>query len=322
MPAMYPPSRSRLWWRVIPIMIALGAVGYQFLGAPQFTNPETGRTARLGLTEQQEVALGVQGFQQVVAQSKVVTSGPAYEQVRRVTTRLAQAMSDTVQFEWQVAVIDDPAQNAFCLPGGKICVYTGILPITKTDDGLAVVLGHEMAHATCHHGAERVLKQNMTQTAMLGVQGSMADLDYQQQRALMGLIGHPVALPEAAKDLPAARALGRIEQDVTWKTPDGKKVRATVSTHLFALRPLAGLETNDVALLIYEVKQDGRHRLVTAVPVEEAFAASIRAVKASEASEFKPRFNLFIDPSWVVVSQRTAGFKTAEDERRRLSGSP
>lgn len=186
---MYPPSRSRLWWRVIPVMIALGAIGYQFLGAPQFTNPETGRTARLGLTEQQEVALGMQGFREVVAQSKVITSGPAYEQVRRVTTRLAQAMSDTVRFEWQVAVIDDPAQNAFCLPGGKICVYTGILPITKTDDGLAVVLGHEMAHATCHHGAERVLKQNMTQTAMLGVQGSMADLDYQQQRALMGLIG-------------------------------------------------------------------------------------------------------------------------------------
>ena len=189
MPVMHPPSRSRLWWRVIPVMIALGAVGYQFLGAPQFTNPETGRTARRGLTEQQEVALGMQGFREVVAQSRVVTSGPAYEQVHRVSSRLAQAMADTVRFEWQVAVIDDPAQNAFCLPGGKICVYTGILPITKTDDGLAVVLGHEMAHATCHHGAERVLKQNMTQTAMLGVQGSMADLDYQQQRALMGLIG-------------------------------------------------------------------------------------------------------------------------------------
>ena len=222
MPAMYPPSRSRLWWRVIPIMIALGAVGYQFLGAPQFTNPETGRTARLGLTEQQEVALGVQGFQQVVAQSKVVTSGPAYEQVRRVTTRLAQAMSDTVQFEWQVAVIDDPAQNAFCLPGGKICVYTGILPITKTDDGLAVVLGHEMAHATCHHGAERVLKQNMTQTAMLGVQGSMADLDYQQQRALMGLIGagaqYGVLLPfsrshESEADLVGLKYMARAGYD-------------------------------------------------------------------------------------------------------------
>jgi metalloendopeptidase OMA1, mitochondrial len=181
--------RSRHWWRVIPIVIALAAVGYQFLGAPQFTNPETGRTARLGLTEQQEVALGMQGFREVVSQSRVVTSGPAYDQVHRVSSRLAAAMSDAVRFDWQVAVVDDPAQNAFCLPGGKICVYTGILKITRTDDGLAVVLGHEMAHATCHHGAERVLQQNMTQTAMLGVQGSMADLGYQEQRALMGLLG-------------------------------------------------------------------------------------------------------------------------------------
>lgn len=183
------PSRSRLWWRVIPIAIAALAIGYQFLGAPQFTNPETGRTARLGLSAQQEEALGMQGFQEVVSQARLVESGPAYDQVRRVSARLAAAMSDTVRFDWRVAVIDDPAQNAFCLPGGKICVYTGILPITQSDDGLAVVLGHEMAHATCRHGAERVLRQNMTDTAMLGVQGSMADLDFQSQRALMGLLG-------------------------------------------------------------------------------------------------------------------------------------
>ena len=140
--------------------------------------------------------------------------------------------------------------------------------------------------------------------------------------ALMSLIGHPVTLPEAAKDVPAGRALGRLDQEVAWRTPAGQKISMTVSTHLVALRPLAGLETKDVALLIYEVKQDGRHRLVTAFPIEEAFAGSIAAVKASETPEFKPRFNLFIDPSWVVVSQRSAGFKTAEDERRRLSGSP
>ena len=219
---LYPQSRSRLWWRVIPVLIAFAAVGYQFLGAPQFTNPETGRTARLGLTEQQEITLGVQSFQEVIAQSRVITSGAAYDQVMRVSGRLAQAMRDTVQFDWQVAVVDEPAQNAFCLPGGKICVYTGILPITKTDDGLAVVLGHEMAHATCHHGAERVLRQNMTQTAMLGVQGSMADLDYQQQRALMGLLGagaqYGVLLPfsrshESEADLVGLKYMARAGYD-------------------------------------------------------------------------------------------------------------
>jgi len=183
------PGQSRLWWRLIPIVIGLAVVGWQYVGAPTFTNPETGRTARLGLSADQETALGLQGFQEVTAQSKVITSGPAYDQVNRVTKRLVSAIGAEDQLDWQVAVLDDPQQNAFCLPGGKICVYTGILPITQSDAGLAVVLGHEMAHATSHHGAERVLRQNMTQTAMLGVQGSMGDLDYGQQRALMGLIG-------------------------------------------------------------------------------------------------------------------------------------
>jgi len=183
------PGRSRLWWRLIPIVIGLAVVGYQYLGADRYTNPETGRTARLGLSTDQETALGLQGFHEVTAQSKVISSGAAYEQVMRVSQRLERVVAADEQLNWQVAVLDDSQQNAFCLPGGKICVYTGILLITQSDAGLAVVLGHEMAHATCHHGAERVLQQNMTQTAMLGVQGSMSDLDSQQQRAVMGLIG-------------------------------------------------------------------------------------------------------------------------------------
>ncbi len=183
------PSRSRFWWRLIPIAIGLAVVGYQYLGSDKFTNPETGRTAHLGLSGDQETALGLQGFHEVTAQSKVISSGPAYEQVMRVSQRLERVVPADAQLQWQVAVLDDSQQNAFCLPGGKICVYTGILPLTQSDAGLAVVLGHEMAHATCHHGAERVLQQNMTQTAMLGVQGSMGDLDRDQQRALMGLIG-------------------------------------------------------------------------------------------------------------------------------------
>jgi len=127
--------------------------------------------------------------------------------------------------------------------------------------------------------------------------------------ALMTLIGHPVSLPGAAKDAPKVRPLGRLEQDVTWKKPDGKKVRMTVSTHLVALPPLAGLETKDAYLLIYETAEKGKHRLVTAFPIEEGFAASIKAAKASSDPVFKPRFNLNIDPAWTVVSQRSAGFK-------------
>ena len=59
--------------------------------------------------------------------------------------------------------------NAFCLPGGKIVVYTGIMPVAQNEAALATVMGHEMAHATSRHGAQRVLQQNLTQTAMTGM---------------------------------------------------------------------------------------------------------------------------------------------------------
>lgn len=176
--------------RIIPIIIAALVMAWQFMGAERFTNPETGRTARLGMTPEQEQALGAQAFQQVLSQSPTLDSGPEVELVRRVAARLAAVIGDADEgFQWEVAVVRDPQANAFCLPGGKICVFTGILPVAKTEAGLAAIMGHEMAHATCHHGAERVFKQNMTQTAMMGLQGSMGGMDIQQQRMLMGLIG-------------------------------------------------------------------------------------------------------------------------------------
>jgi metalloendopeptidase OMA1, mitochondrial len=183
--------QNRFWLKAIPIAVALLVMLYQFAVAPNFTNPETGRTARLGLSAGEELALGAQSFTQVVRQAEVVDHGPDYEQVVRVSKRLATAVAlgKDDGFEWQVAVVRDAQVNAFCLPGGKICVYTGILPITRDDTGLAVVLGHEMAHATSHHGAERVFKQNLTQIALLGAQGAMGDMDHDQRRALMGLLG-------------------------------------------------------------------------------------------------------------------------------------
>ena len=183
--------QNRFWLKAVPIVLALIAMLYQFVVAPNFTNPETGRTARLGLSPGQELALGAQSFTQVVQQADVVTSGANHDQVVRVSKRLAMAVAlgKDDGFEWQVAVLRDAQANAFCLPGGKICVYTGILPITRDDTGLAVVLGHEMAHATSHHGAERVFKQNLTQTALLGAQGAVGGMDYDQQRAVMGLLG-------------------------------------------------------------------------------------------------------------------------------------
>jgi predicted Zn-dependent protease len=142
------------------------------------------------MSVEQEAQLGFQSYRQVLAQSRTVNSGPQYEMVRTVASRLANATGKSGQgFEWQVSVIDEDKVNAFCLPGGKIVVYSGIIPVAQSPAGLATVMGHEMAHATSRHGAQRVFQQNLTQTAMTGLAVSLADMDYNQQRAIMGALG-------------------------------------------------------------------------------------------------------------------------------------
>jgi len=120
----------------------------------------------------------------------VLQGGAQVEMVQRVAERLARATGDAgASFEWRVSVIDSAEQNAFCLPGGKIVVYTGILPIAQDEAGLATVMGHEMAHATSRHSAQRLFQQKMAQAAMMGAQGSMSDMGVETQRAVMSALG-------------------------------------------------------------------------------------------------------------------------------------
>jgi predicted Zn-dependent protease len=108
------------------------------------------------IPESQETALGLESYQEILKTAKISTDPVATATVRRVGARLA-AVSDRPDLKWEYTLIDDPkTQNAFCLPGGKVAVYTGILTITQTETGLAVVLGHEIAHAIAKHGAERM----------------------------------------------------------------------------------------------------------------------------------------------------------------------
>lgn len=182
-------NSRRILFRLVPIVIAGLVVFYQFMSAEKVTN-DAGRTARYALSTEQEQVLGLQSYEQVLSEVQTVTSGPEYELVTRVARRLATATGKSAQnFDWKVSLVRSPQINAFCLPGGKIVVYTGILPVAKTEAGLAAVMGHEMAHATLRHGSERLLSQKATQTFMTGVQVSVGDMSYEQQRAVMGAIG-------------------------------------------------------------------------------------------------------------------------------------
>lgn len=182
-------NRSRLLIRLVPILIAVVIVMFQRCSAEKFVN-EAGRETKLALSRDKEAALGMQAYREVLTSSRTIDSGPQYEMVLRCAKRLAAATGDSGRdFEWHVSLVESPQVNAFCLPGGKICVYTGILPVAKTETGLAVVMGHEMAHATLRHGSERMLNQQATQTIMGGVGVALGDMDYNTRQVVMGAIG-------------------------------------------------------------------------------------------------------------------------------------
>ncbi|MBL9176065.1 MAG: M48 family metallopeptidase [Verrucomicrobiales bacterium] len=175
-----------------PILIAGLIAAIQYFGSERFVNPVTGRSARVGLSPEQEATLGLQSYRQVLASETVLTGGPEVDLVNRVAKRLAEATGDSARaFQWEVSVVRSPAANAFCLPGGKIVVYTGILPVARDEAGLATVMGHEMAHATSRHGAQRLFQSQVTGTLMKGAQMSVAmgDLSADQQRAVLGAMG-------------------------------------------------------------------------------------------------------------------------------------
>jgi predicted Zn-dependent protease len=175
---------------VIPILIAGVVVLFQYFSADKVTNPETGKSVRVALSPEQEESLGLQSYREILSQSQTIQSGPEHQMVVRVAERLARATGDAARdFKWQVSLIQSPQVNAFCLPGGKIAVYTGIIPYARTEAGLAAVMGHEMAHAVARHGSQRLLRTTMAQTLMVGAQLSLSDMDYRQRQAVMAAIG-------------------------------------------------------------------------------------------------------------------------------------
>jgi predicted Zn-dependent protease len=125
------------------------------------TVPYTNRRQINFISEDEESRMGLEAYVDVRKKNKISRNAETNALVERVGKRIAAA-ADKPEYQWEFTVIDDPKTvNAFCLPGGKIAVYTGILPLTKDDAGLAVVLGHEVSHALAHHGAERMSDQTL-----------------------------------------------------------------------------------------------------------------------------------------------------------------
>jgi len=118
--------------------------------------PITGRSQFIMVSPKQELALGYQSAKQVLQKEKVSTDPQKNAMVKRIGQRIAN-VSGQKSYVWEFFVIENDEQaNAFCLPGGKVFVYTGLFKYASNDDELAAVMGHEIGHALARHGAERM----------------------------------------------------------------------------------------------------------------------------------------------------------------------
>ena len=189
------------WW----VLLIFGAyLGYYYLGHRQDA-AFTGRKQLIDTSMDQEVALGLQSFEQILSEAqletdpkivkpiediarRLITVGPQVEQALAKSRGITSA-TEWDKFDWAVAVIQSEQANAFCLPGGKMAVYTGILPVAQNADALAAVMGHEIAHALLRHGSERMAQQKLVQIGTMAAGVATSDMDMRQQQMVMAALG-------------------------------------------------------------------------------------------------------------------------------------
>ena len=190
------------WWILV---LFAGYAAWSWFGNAK-TDPYTGSKAHYGASVDEEAQLGLQAFQEVLAQEpRVDPADPRAKQIegiaRRLVARASQVEGDMATensqqspglaktFDWSVAVLQSDQANAFCLPGGKMAVYTGLLPVTKSEDAMAIVMGHEIAHALLRHGSQRMAQQKLVQMGQMAAGVAIGNMDPQQQQMVMAALG-------------------------------------------------------------------------------------------------------------------------------------
>lgn len=245
--------------------------------------PLTGRKQLLLIPNEQLLPLSFTNYKGVLDTSRVLSSGSDAEMIKRVGSRLRQAMEEYLKannfgdrlegFQWEFNLIQSPQVNAWCMPGGKVAFYTGILPYCQGEAGVATVMGHEISHAIAAHGNERMseglVAQGLIQAGQVGL-----GIAAQQQRSQVNALflqaigaGLPIGY-QLGRELPHSRSqeleadhLGLIfmamagynpNQAVSFwtrmaKAGEGKKPPEFLSTH-----PSDERRINDIQKLIPE----------------------------------------------------------------------
>lgn len=162
--------------------------------------PISGRRQVNLLPESQMMSMSLTQYQSFLSENPPMADNlEQTKMVKRIGNRIAHAvekylkdnkMSSRIKdYKWEFNLVDENTVNAWCMPGGKVVVYSGILPITKTEEGLAVVMGHEIAHAIARHGNERMSQGLVAQGVTTGLAVAMKDKPALTQQIFLGAVG-------------------------------------------------------------------------------------------------------------------------------------
>jgi len=187
-----------------PIITTLAVAGVLAIAGGCDTVPVTGRKQLNLISPGQELQLGLTGFDKLKQTTPTSRDPAANALVQKVGKRIAAvANADMPNAQWEFVVFESQEANAFCLPGGKVGVYTGILPITQDEAGLATVIGHEVAHAVARHGAERMSEAMVEQMGGEVLGASLSSYDPRMQAAAQVAYG---LTTQVGRELPHSRA--------------------------------------------------------------------------------------------------------------------
>ena len=219
------------------------------------TVPITGRQRRLLVTDEQVLSLSNQQYQSYMQTAKPSTNAANTAMVKRVGQRLANAVvtylkehglaNEVAQYQWEFNLVQDQQVNAFCMPGGKIVVYEGLLPVTQDETSLAIVLGHEIAHAVAKHSAEQMstaIKQQYGAQALGVLMAGVGASDGLQNvaGAVFGLGAKGASAKYSRNHESEADHLGIIFAAMAGRYRDGcLRPASTIQPLLPASRPLA-----------------------------------------------------------------------------------
>lgn len=152
------------------------------------TNPETGKSSFIITSEAEENQLGRQAYAEVLQKERLSQNPQLNAMIQRVGKRIS-AVANKPSFQWEFRLIESPQKNAFCLPGGKVAFYTGILPVAANEAGVAAIMGHEVAHATARHGGQRMSVALGTQLGLTGLSAILGGKESQSKNLLMAALG-------------------------------------------------------------------------------------------------------------------------------------